>query len=84
MERYVLEADVVRAALCNPVGPSAYVISQALSDQTVLLTSYPLFTEYESQCMRPGTWGAAGLVAWQVADYLDGLAALMRVVKVVL
>lgn len=82
MERYVLDARVVRAALCHPDGPSAAVVSHALSDQSVLLTSYPLFTEYEAQCMRPSMWGPMGLLAWQVGDYLDGLAALMRVVTV--
>lgn len=82
MERYVLDANVVRTALCNPEGPSAHLICEAMHEQTVLLTSFPLFTEYEARCMRPSLWGPTGLMAWQVGDYLDGLAALMRVVTV--
>lgn len=82
MERYVMEVDVVRTALCNPEGPSAHVISQALADQSVILTSYPLFTEYESELMRPSLWGTAGIVAWQACDFLDGLAAIMRLVNI--
>ncbi len=80
MERYVLDATVVRTALCNPDGPSAYLISEALSDNVVLLTSCPLFTEYESHCMAPAIWQPSGLVAWQAGEFLDGLAALMRTV----
>lgn len=82
MDRFVLDASVVRTALCSPDGPSAYVISKALSGDVVLLTSYPLFTEYEALCMTRSMWEPSGLVGWEVADYLDGLAALMRVVSV--
>jgi putative PIN family toxin of toxin-antitoxin system len=81
MYRFVLDTDVIVAALRSPSGYSAALIGAALDHQIVILASVPLFFEYEAKCTSPVHWAAAGLTREQAHIFVDGLAALIEPVK---
>jgi len=81
MYRFVLDTDVIVAALRSPSGASAALIGAALGHQIAMLASVPLFFEYEAKCTSPVHWAAAGLTREQAHIFVDGLAALIEPVK---
>ena len=81
MLRFVLDTDVIVAALRSPKGASAALIGAALDRKITMLASVSLFFEYEAQCTSPVHWTAAGLVREQAHIFVDGLAALIEPVK---
>jgi putative PIN family toxin of toxin-antitoxin system len=81
MYKFVLDTDVIVAALRSPTGASAALLGAALNRQIVLLASVPLFFEYEAKCVSPIHWMAAGLTHGQANVFVDGLAALIEPVK---
>ena len=81
MYRFVLDTDVIVAALRSPRGASAALIGAALDHQIAMLASVPLFFEYEAKCTSPIHWAAAGLTHEQAYIFVDGLAALIEPVK---
>jgi len=81
MLRFVLDTDVIVAALRSPNGASAALIGMALNRKITMLASVPLFFEYEAQCTSPIHWTAAGLTHEQAHVFVDGLAALIEPVK---
>jgi putative PIN family toxin of toxin-antitoxin system len=82
--RFVLDTDVIVAALRSPTGASAALLRAARLDAggVQLLASVPLFLEYEATCGRPEHRAAAGLTAREVRQFLDGLAALVEPVEI--
>lgn len=74
--RYVLDTDVVVAAMRSPAGASAALLLAALDGRVALMMNVALVVEYEATCLRPEHQMAAGLDAAEVALYLDGLAAI--------
>lgn len=81
MLRFVLDTDVIVAALRSPSGASAALIGAALDRKIIVLASVPLFFEYEAKCTSPVHWTAAGLTREQAHIFMDGLAALIEPVK---
>ena len=81
MYRFVLDTDVIIAALRSPGGASAALVGAALDHQIVILASVPLFFEYEAKCTSPVHWTAAGLTHDQAHVFVDGLTALIEPVK---
>jgi putative PIN family toxin of toxin-antitoxin system len=81
MYRFVIDTDVIIAALRSPRGASAALVGAALDHQIVMLASVPLFFEYEAKCTSPVHWTAAGLTHEQAQVFVDGLTALIEPVK---
>ena len=74
--RYVLDTDVVVAAMRSPTGASAAILLAAADRQVELIMSVPLVIEYEATCSLAEHRLAAGLGAGEVEAFLDGLVAL--------
>ena len=74
--RYVLDTDVVVAAMRSPRGASAALLLAALDRRLVLLMSVPLVVEYEAICLRPNHLAAAGLNEREAGIFLDGVVSL--------
>ena len=79
--RYVLDTDVIVAALRSPSGASAALLLAALDRRVVLVANVPLVVEYEATCSRAEHRLAAGLCEAEVRQFLDGLAALVEPVE---
>lgn len=74
--RYVLDTDVVVAAMRSPSGASAALLLAALDGKLTLVMSVPLVIEYEATCRDAEHRLAAGLSEAEVGIFLDGVAAL--------
>jgi putative PIN family toxin of toxin-antitoxin system len=81
MLRFILDTDVIVAALRSPGGASAALLGAVLDRKIIMLASVPLFFEYEAKCTSPVHWAAAGLTREQAHIFVDGLAALIEPVK---
>lgn len=81
MYLFVLDTDVIVAAMRSPSGASAALLGAVLDRQISMLASVPLFFEYEAKCTSPTHWTAAGLTQAQAHVFVDGLAALIEPVK---
>lgn len=79
--RYVLDTDVVCAAMRSPSGASAALLLAALDKRFTLVANVPLVIEYEATCSLPEHRLASGLSALEVRGFLDTLAALVEPVK---
>jgi putative PIN family toxin of toxin-antitoxin system len=79
--RYVLDTDVILAAMRSPSGASAALLLAALDRRFTLVANVPLIIEYEATCSREEHRLAAGLNANEVQQFLDGLAALAEPVE---
>ncbi len=78
---FVLDTDVIVAAMRSPAGASAALLDAALNKQLIILASVPLFIEYEAKCTDPRHWTEAGLTGDQALGFINGIAALIRPVK---
>ncbi len=77
---YVLDTNVLVAAVRSPTGASAELLRRALKGQVSVLCSVPLFLEYEAVLLRAEHLAAAGASAQDVVNVLDALAGkLVRV-----
>jgi putative PIN family toxin of toxin-antitoxin system len=74
--RFVLDTDVVVAAMRSPVGASAAIVRAAREKKATLLLSVPLAVEYEAVCRRPEHRMAAGLSLRQVEIFLNAVIAM--------
>lgn len=81
MSRFVIDTDVIVAAMRSPSGASAALLAAALDRQLTMLASVPLFFEYQAQCTSPVHWTAADLTLEQADIFVNGLAALVEPVK---
>ena len=81
VNRFVLDTDVIVAAMRSPSGASAALLGAALDRRLTILASVPLFFEYEAKCTDPEHWTAAGLTKKQAQIFVDSLAALIELVK---
>lgn len=79
--RYVLDTDVIVAALRSPAGASAALLLAALEGRFTLLANVPLIIEYEATCSRTIHRQAAGLSEAEVHQFLDAVAALVEPVE---
>ena len=81
MKRFVIDTDVVIAAMRSPSGASAALLGAVLERRLTMLASVPLFFEYEAKCTDPEHWTAAGLTMDQANIFVNTLAALVEPVK---
>lgn len=82
MMRFVLDTDVVIAALRSPRGASAALVLAASDHRVTILVSLPLAMEYEAICFVPEHRKAAGLSRDEVRVFLDALLALAEPVEI--
>jgi putative PIN family toxin of toxin-antitoxin system len=80
--RYVLDTDVVVAALRSDRGASRQLLLAALNKHFDLLLSVPLILEYEAVLTRPEHLTASGLNSKEVGRLLDDLAAVAEPAKI--
>ena len=78
---YVLDTDVIVAALRSDRGASRQLLLAALHRQFELLVSVPLMLEYEAVLTRPQHLAACGLSSAEIELVLDDLAAVARPVR---
>lgn len=82
MRKFVLDTDVIVAAMRSPSGASAALLTAALDRRLSVLASVPLIIEYEAKCTSSAHREPAGLTHEQSLAFVDGLAALVSPVKV--
>jgi len=80
--RLVLDTDIIVAAMRSPAGGSAELLRRIDAGQAVMLLTVALCLEYEAVCTMPVHRRAAGLLATDVAQFIDGLIALGEPVPV--
>jgi predicted nucleic acid-binding protein len=78
---YLLDTDVIVAALRSDRGASRQLLLAALKQQFELLLSVPLLLEYKAVLTRPHHLAACGLRMAEVGCVLDDLAAVARSVR---
>lgn len=79
---FVLDTNVLVAAIRSPKGASAEILRRVLTGQVRVLCSVPLFMEYESVLLRPEHLAAAGAQAPEVINVLDVLAGVVIRVEI--
>jgi putative PIN family toxin of toxin-antitoxin system len=80
-ESYVLDTDVIVAALRSDRGASRQLLLSALNRQFELLLSVPLVLEYEAVLNRTQHLAACGLSSVEVGRVLDDLTSVARPVR---
>lgn len=78
---FVLDTDVIVAALRSDRGASRQLLLAALNVQFTLLLSVPLILEYEAVLTRPQHLAASGLSSGEVRRVLDDLVAVANPVR---
>src|SRR6266403_860779 len=78
---YVLDTDVIVAAMRSDRGASRQLLLAALDQQFELLLSVPLILEYETVLTRPQHLAACGLSSAEAGRVLDDLVAFARPVR---
>jgi putative PIN family toxin of toxin-antitoxin system len=81
MLRFVLDTDVIIAALRSPTGASAAILRAAYTREVQLLASTPLVLEYEAKCTDPQHYKAAAISGADAQVFVDAVAALAEPVK---
>ncbi len=81
MNRFILDTNVIIAAMRSPSGASAALLGAALQRRLIMLANVPLFFEYEAKCQSPIHWTAAGITQNEASIFVDGLASLIEPVK---
>lgn len=79
---FVLDTNVLVAAIRSPKGASAEILRRVLTGQERVLCSVPLFMEYESVLLRPEHLAAADAQAPEVINVLDVLAGVVVRVEI--
>lgn len=80
--RYVLDTDVVVAALRSDQGASRQLLLAALNQEFDLMLSVPLILEYEAVLTRPEHLAVFRISKAEVSRVLDDLAAVAQPVKI--
>jgi len=84
VEAYVLDTDVMVAALRSDTGASRQVLEAARVHRFELLLSVPLILEYESVLTRPEQLAASRATTEDVSAVLDELAAVAKRVQLII
>jgi putative PIN family toxin of toxin-antitoxin system len=79
--RYVLDTNILVAALRSERGSSRKLLVSALNGEIVTLVSVPLMIEYEAVLTRPQQLSAAGLSREETNAVLDAVAAIIEPVS---
>lgn len=80
--KYVLDTNVLVAAVRSPAGASAELLRRVLLRQVTVLCSVPLFLEYEDVLTRPEHLASAGVSSGDVQNLLDVLACVVTPVTI--
>jgi putative PIN family toxin of toxin-antitoxin system len=80
--RFVLDTDVMIAALRSPAGASRCWLVAALQRRFTLLASVSLFLEYEATMKRPENLQAADLAIADIDRLLRAVAAVVEPVEI--
>jgi len=78
---FVLDTDVLVAAMRSKSGASRQLLLAALEERYTMLLSVPLILEYEAVLTRPVHLEAAGVSAEDIGAVLDDLASISTRVK---
>lgn len=79
--RYVLDTNVIVAAMRSPTGASAALLMAARRGELTLVANVALALEYEATCRRAEHGIAAGLSPAQVDIFLDAVVAMVDPVE---
>lgn len=79
--RYVLDTNVIVAAMRSPSGASAALLIAARRSEVTLLANVGLALEYEAICRLPEHRLAAGLSVREVDIFIDAVVALIDPVE---
>ncbi|MDB5967880.1 MAG: hypothetical protein JWQ90_330 [Hydrocarboniphaga sp.] len=79
--RFVLDTDVIVAAMRSPLGASAALLVAAREGRVTMLASVALALEYEATCKRLEHGVAAGLSQSEVTTFLDAVIGMAEPVK---
>ena len=79
--RYVLDTNVIVAALRSERGASRKLLLSALDEEIVTLASVPLMIEYEAVLTRPQQLSATGLTIGETNAVLDAVAAIAEPIQ---
>ncbi len=79
--RFVLDTDVIVAAMRSPLGASAALLMSVRRGEITMLANVALALEYEATCRRAEHGGAAGLNSAQVGIFVDAVIALAEPVE---
>ena len=79
--RFVLDTNIIVAALRSPTGASAALVGLALDGVFQPLLSVPLVLEYEHSCSAPDQLAASGLNGSEVEAVLSALCAVAEPVE---
>lgn len=79
--RFVLDTNVVVAAMRSPSGASAALLRAARQSRIVLLANVALALEYEAVCLLEEPRRAAGLAAAEVGIFVDAVLAMTEPVE---
>ena len=80
--KYVLDTNVVVAAVRSPKGASAEILRMTLLKKVEVVCSVPLFLEYEAVLKRPEHLKAAGVSPQDVTNLLNVLAGKIQQVEI--
>ena len=79
--KFVLDTNVIVAAMRSPTGASAALLKAARRNQIVIVANVALALEYEATCSRAEHILASGLSAAQVGIFLDAVIAMAEPVE---
>ena len=79
--KFVLDTNVVVAAMRSPTGASAALLRAARRSELTLAANVALALEYEAICSLAEHRLASGLTADEVNVFLDGLIGMMEPVE---
>ena len=79
--RFVLDTNVVVAAMRSPAGASAAILLAARKGRVTILASVPLALEYEAVCCEAEHRLASGLSEQEVDVFLTAIIALAEPVE---
>jgi putative PIN family toxin of toxin-antitoxin system len=79
--RYVLDTNVLVAALRSDSGASRQLLSSAIDGTIIVLASVPLMVEYEAVLTRTEHLSATGLSVEETNAVLDGFAAVAEPIQ---
>jgi hypothetical protein len=79
--RFVLDTNVVVAAMRSPAGASAALLMAARQKKITILANVARALEYEATCLRAEHGVAARLRPQQVAIFIDAVIAIIEPVE---
>lgn len=79
---FVLDTDVIVAAVRSPNGASRKLLNWLLDDSITVVASVPLVLEYEAVLTRADHLHASGLSAQDMAVLLDTVVSKMKPIEV--